>query len=446
MKKKYYVAAIAFFYLMFHIFITPDYWDDATFMKELQRFGYNIFAYTKYRYNGGSSRIFVEICLTVVAALPSILWKIIDVFMIVLLYLQLDYFSEYALCVKGKGRAALLALLVCAYPFSAMASAGWMATTTNYLWVLALGLYAINRIVKVTVYQKSLSVAEHVWLVLAVLYSASYEIMAVILFLAVIAAIVYRRVKKEEIPVILWGIMAIVISLLVYIVCCPGNRNRILSDAENWMPEYFQLNIPDKIRMGMVTAFLHFVSIPSAIFFLFSCLCFLGTVFRTKDGYKRIIALFPVVIDIFWSTYYLLSYFKGENVMTYQAPAPLMGGADTSEQIALLVSLALWLITVICAMFWSFERFQMFWSCLLLLGVGCAPELIIGFTPTVIASMLRTTIYLYLTMILIILCMWENISNDLKKNKSVRAFLYVVIVVGILLNAVQMIRHILVYG
>lgn len=38
MKKKYYVAAIAIFYLMFHLFITPDYWDDATFMKELERF------------------------------------------------------------------------------------------------------------------------------------------------------------------------------------------------------------------------------------------------------------------------------------------------------------------------------------------------------------------------------------------------------------------------
>lgn len=446
MKKKYYVAAIVIFYMMFHLFITPDYWDDATFMKELQRFGYNIFSYTSYRYHAGSSRIFVEICLIIVAALPSILWKIIDVFMVVLLYLQLDYFSEYALLVKGKSRSALLALLVCAYPFSAMASAGWMATTTNYLWVLALGMYAVNRIVKAAVYQKKLSAAEHVCTVLAVLYSASYEIMAVILFLAVTAAIVYQRAKKEKTPLILWGIMTIVILLLAYIACCPGNRNRILSDAENWMPEYFQLNILDKLRMGMVTAFLHFVSIPSAIFFLFSCLCFLGTVFRTKEVYKRVIALFPAVIDIFWSTYYMFSYFRGENVMTYQAPDPLLGGADTSEQIALLTSLAVWLIAVICAMFWSFERAQTFWCCLLLLGVGCAPELIIGFTPTVIASMLRTTIYLYLTMILIILCMWENISGDLKKNKPVRIFLYAVIGTGILLNAVQMIRHILVYG
>lgn len=446
LKKNYYVFFIVLFYSVFHFFIKPDYWDDATYMKDLGRFGYNIFTYTSYRYHAGSSRIFVEICLSIIAALPNIIWKIADVLMIALLYLQLDYFSEYALFVKGKGRATLLALLVCAYPFSAMASAGWMATTTNYLWVLALGMYAINRIVKVAVYQKTLSAAEHVCMVLAILYSASYELMAAILFLAVTAAIVYQRVKKEKTPFILWVVMAIVILLLVYIACCPGNRNRILSDAENWMPEYFQLYILDKIRMGMVTAFLHFVSIPSAIFFLFSCLCFWGTVFKTKEVYKRVIALFPAVIDIFWSTYYLLSYFRGENVMTYQAPAPLLGGADTLEQIALLITFTVWLAAVICALRWNFEENRTFWCCLLLLGVGCAPELIIGFTPTVIASMLRTTIYLYLVMILIILCMWENVSDDLKKNKPVRVFLYAVIGAGILLNAIQITRHILVYG
>lgn len=446
LKKNFYVIFIVLFYSVFHFFIKPDYWDDATYMKDLGRFGYNIFTYTSYRYHAGSSRIFVEVCLSIIAALPSTIWKIADVFMIVLLYLQLDHFSEYALFVKGKGRARLLALLVCAYPFSAMASAGWMATTTNYLWVLALGMYAINRIVKVAVYQKKLSATEHVCTLLAVLYSASYEIMAAILFLAVTAAIVYRRVKEGKTPFILWGILAIVTLLLIYIACCPGNRNRILSDAENWMPEYFQLSMPDKIRMGMVTAFLHFVSIPSAIFFLFSSLCFLGTVFKVKEGYKKVVALFPVLIDIFWSAYYLISYFMGVNVMTYQAPAPLLGGTDTLEQILLLISLAVWLAAVICALRWNFKENRTFWCCLLLLGVGCAPELIIGFTPTVIASMLRTAIYLYLVMILIILCMWENVIDDLKKNKPVQVFLYAVIGAGILLNAIQITRHILVYG
>lgn len=442
-----YMIFIICFFTAFHFFIRPDYWDDAVYSKALEKFQYNLVEYTQYRYTMGSSRIFIEICLSVIAALPDMIWKIVDIFMIALLFLQLDYFAESALDICRKERREVVALLLCAFPFSSMASAGWMATTTNYLWVVALGMYVINRAVKVAKYQKSLSTVETVSMFLAVLYSASHELMAAILFLVLAAAMIlyWRNGQKRISPVLLLS-LCIVIGLLVYIACCPGNRQRILSDTENWMPEYFQLSVTDKIRMGMVTAFLHFVSIPSAVFFLFSCCCFIGTCCSTKKWYKRAVALLPAVIDCIWSTCYFISYFAGKNVMTYQAPLPLLGGADTLEQIALLFSLMVWLGSACCAICWSFPEKIRRWHCILLLGIGCAPELVLGFTPTVVASMLRTVIYLYMAMILVILCVWDAIYEKIKKNRGVYIFLIAVSGMGIVLNAVQIIRHILVYG
>lgn len=438
---------VILFFMVFHIFITPNYWDDAVYSKALGKFHYNLIAYTRYRYTLGSSRIFIEICLAVVAALPHMIWKAADILMIALLYLELDYFAEYALCIQRKERKAAVALLLCAFPFSSMASAGWIATTTNYLWVVALGLYVINRAVKVAGYQKSLSMAETVGTVLAVLYSASHELMAAILFFVLAAAVVLCRMKgqKKISPVLLLS-LCIVIGLLIYIACCPGNRQRILSDTENWMPEYFQLGVPDKVRMGMVMAFLHFVSIPSAVFFLLSCSCFIGTCYCAREWHKKLIASLPVLIDCIWSAYYFISYCTGENVMTYQAPLPLLGGADTREQIALLLSLVIWLAAICCAIYWIFPEKARSWHCILILGIGCAPELVLGFTPTVVASMLRTVIYLYMAMILVILCVWDSLYEKIKRNRGVNVFLIAVAGMGIVLNAVQIIRHILVYG
>lgn len=442
-----YAAAVAIFFLLFHIFIKPDYWDDAVYSKALEKFRYDIIAYTRYRYGVGSSRIFIEICLSVVAALPDIVWKVLDVFMAVLLYLELDCFAEYALHIQRRERKAATAALLCAYPFSSMASAGWMATTTNYLWVVALGLYVINKVIKVAAYRKKLSAPEVICTFLAVLYSGSHELMAAILFFVLGATLVLQWKKgKDKASIILQVLFLAVVCLLIYIACCPGNRQRILSDTENWMPEYFQLGVIDKLRMGMVMAFLHFVSIPNAVFFLFSVFCFLGTFYGTGQWYKRLIALLPVGIDCIWSAYYLISYFTGENVMTYQAPTPLLGGDDTGEQIVLWFSLSVWLGAACCAIYWSFLEKQRVGICMLLLGIGCAPELVLGFTPTVVGSMLRTVIYLYMVMLLVILCIWDEIYEKMKKNNRLRAFVLLVVIVGICLNVVQMIRHILVYG
>lgn len=68
--------------------------------------------------------------------------------MIAILYFDLVWIMEHLFDLREKRTYVMTAVLLCAFPFSIMAQTGWIATTTNYLWVIALGLYAINRMLQ----------------------------------------------------------------------------------------------------------------------------------------------------------------------------------------------------------------------------------------------------------------------------------------------------------
>ena len=133
--------------------------------------------------------------------------------------------------------------------------------------------------------------------------------------------------------------------------------------------------------------------------------------------------------------------------MTYQVPNSLLtGGIDTIEQILLLLTVAIWFASILYSFYWILDDRKDFFLCLTVLLVGCVPEIIVGMSSTVVNSMLRTVIYLYLSMIVLILCLWKAAREFGKESKWLRIIIYIMLIFGGLLNAIQMTRHILIYG
>lgn len=436
------IIFLILFFIPFHLCCTPDYWDDAVFARALNDFQYNLIKYTSYRYTAGSSRITIELVLPFMAVWHN-LWKIVNLLMIVLLFFDLKWFLVNIFKIPLQKLDILLALLLGAYPFSAMAQTGWISTSMNYLWVIALGWYAINRMLKSIMTEEPISKREIFFSFFAVLYSASYESMAAILFAISLGIILYSLKRKGKISGVVWCCIGITILLLIYILCCPGNRSRLYSDAENWMPNYFDMTFLDRIRVAILSAFMHFVSIPSPLFFIFNFVLLLLS--GVKNGKVRLAAALPMVLDIGWTCYFLVHYLPGGGrTFTYQVPTALpIDMADKIEQALLLLSVLLWFIIVLHTIFQNLPTGKAIW-CTCLLFLGCAPEMAVGITSTVYASILRTTIYLYLIMIILIVCMLQEIT--LKENIKIQRFLYFCLGCGVFLNACQMARHIMIYG
>lgn len=436
------LLGVILFYIPFHIFLSPTYWDDATFAQILGRYQNDLFQYTVERYLTWSSRITIELALPFLTTWPAFVWKIMDLLMIALLYCDLVWLLEHLFGLREKGTYLLTAVLLCAFPFSIMAQTGWIATTTNYLWVISLGLYTINRMLKAGLFKESLSTREVLCAALAILYCASFESMAAILFLIEIGLLIYCIKNKERCPAVIWICMGLTIIFLIYILCCPGNRLRPVNDARDWMPEYFELNFLDKLRMGILSSYMHFVSLPSPVFFILNVVILLS--WKGESLGKRVIAAIPVLTDVVWTGWFMVNYLLGWRTLTYQVPTPLPEEwSDKLEQGLLLLTVVVWFMVVVYTLFHKGRGNQKLSGAVILL-LACLPEMAVGITPTVIASILRTMIYLYIAMILLIVVMIETREDDW--TVSAKRFLWVCMGAGVFLNACQIARHILLYG
>lgn len=434
------LLGMLFFYIPFHICLSPNYWDDEFFAQSLSRHNNSLLQYTIDRYSDQSSRITIELTLPFLTMLPSAVWKCLNLLIIALLYCELIWLLEYIFELRENSVYFLTAVLLCAFPFSIMAQTGWIATTTNYLWVVAFGLYAINRMLKGGVLGIRLSKREMVYTALAVLYSASFESMAAILFIIETGLFVCCKKSGKKCPAVVRMCMGMTAIFLVYILCCPGNQLRPVRDAEYWMPEYFELNFLDKLRMGVLSSYMHFVSLPSPVFFIFNMIIFL--MWREESAGKRIMAALPVFTDIAWTGWFMINYLLGWRALTYQVPMPLpKHWTEWVEQGILLVTVAVWFAVVLYTLITKLKKC---WSAVVVLILACLPEIAVGLTPTVIASILRTMIYLYMAMILLISVMMGNEKE--KWSAFSRRFIYFCMTMGVILNAVQITRHILLYG
>lgn len=430
------------FYIPFHILLSTGYWDDAYFAAVLESYENNLIRFTVDRYLIWSSRLSIELLLPVLTALPEIVWKILNILTIILLYRVIKSILFYIFHICSKQTDFMLAILLCAYPFSTMAQTGWIATTTNYLWVVAFGGYAIVCMLRSVTDENRVTKRSVVSCGLAVLYSASYESMAAILFVVSVGMIIYLYRRKQRIPAAVWICLVVTCAFLIYILCCPGNRLRPLNDAETWMPDYFKMTFIDKLRVGIVSTFMHFVSIPSPIFFILNFLIF----FSDKSGntIKKIVAAMPLLMDIVWTGWFLVNYLLGYRVFTYQVPSALLDkGGDMAEQILLLISVLIWFAAMLYTLFQNIPR-NMALGLTVILIIACAPEIAVGITPTVYASILRTTIYLYMAMIIMIMVVVSE-KRSVYSAAGLK-FLYFCMGCGMVLNGCQMIRHIMLYG
>ena len=115
------LIGLLLFYLPFHIFLSPTYWDDAQFARILGEYQNNLIQYTMTRYEIWSSRITIELALPFLTTWPAVVWKSLNLAIIALLYCDLVWILEHLFDLREKKTYLLTAVLLCAFPFSIMA-------------------------------------------------------------------------------------------------------------------------------------------------------------------------------------------------------------------------------------------------------------------------------------------------------------------------------------
>lgn len=421
-------------YFVYHLFTKINVGDDIEyFCKILDQ--YSVGDYLSMRYHIWTSRLVIETAIIYLTHINAWVWKLLDIGCFLLVYYCFSYFFDFK---NIKFKNWLIFALVILYSFTDMSSAGWIATTLNYIWPFSFGLYILTAIKK---YKNNIKIKwyEYILYTLATVYAANEEQMNVVLFCALLMCGIYFGVNKKP-AVFLWFLEAITIAELIFILTCPGNAARAVAEV-HWMPDYPMLSLVDKVYLAFAETVNVFLQSNNYIFIIFcSILCFCMFL-KTKNIWHRFVAAIPVCIILVHS---FLGISPGSGRLGIFADRAVAIDASNYFNLSLYVPIIIYILLIACIMLSIFVLYDLtldFLINIIVLGIGLATRIIMGFSPTLYASSNRTFIYLYMAFIFCTIFMVYKFEEKFtESNKNVLIIGMGIPVISSILNILRFIR------
>lgn len=446
--KYYDYLLIMLIYGILHLFMHTDYWDDLNQLTVLKSWDYHLFSYLCSFYESWGSTVILIGTEAVMGALPNIIWKVLDVIMIALIYHFITRIVHLLSGVSTPDACVRIwsMLLFLNFPYSIFATAGWLTTTIAYAWPFAMFFYALYTLLSSSG-KAAVKPATYLLFFVAVTFAANYYLHSVILLVLFLAIYAACKTKSHGFRILFAEGMIGVLLNLALLILSPGNRVRNIEDARfHDTAELLHMSFGGHIRMGVNTAFYHFVSVPNIILFTF-CVTLAVCTFHKCSRFcvPELISLIPLSLDIFWTGYVFFQYTVPNRTLSYVYPDALFKTCPKAEQYCVMVS-ALLMVAAMCYLLAFLTDFSTLSWILVgtLLVVGLFPETILGFTTTVSASIMRVAAYFYFSAMF---CTYILVNRfALLKSRLSQVSFYTFAVLGALLNILQIIRHIMVYG
>lgn len=321
-----------------------------------------------------------------------------------------------------------------------------MTTTIAYAWTFSALFYCLYLLLSAASSTRSFGWYSYIFYGLAVLYCTNCNLVSFSLSVILVFVYLHCKDKSNAFHLLFWeGMFASVLNIVLFLVC-PGNRVRNIEDARyHDTAELLHLSFGGHLRMGINSAFYHFISIPNIILFTFCLLLAVCIFYKTSRASIRICACIPLVLDIFWSGYLFLGYTIPNCTLTYIYPDALFQVCPAREQYFVMASAFLMVLLLCWLMAYLTDFSYLSWLLVgIMLVLGLFPCVALGFTTTVSASVMRIVSFFYFTIILCA-CVLIHISQVLE-NRIWKYTFYALGFLGSLFNVLQIIRHIIVYG
>ncbi|MFS7398510.1 DUF6056 family protein [Carnobacterium maltaromaticum] len=409
-------------FLLFNFFMTTFKADDLVYLQRVSEMGY-IQASIK-NYNNWSSRMVIEFFLMFLTK-HFVLWKVLNatVMLGTVVIICKYVFKEI------ESRKLIMTFAVYSFiPLTVMGETGWIATTMNYHWPLLFAMVAfysfyqllINERINLTIYYLSLPL-----LIFAV---NQEQVNACFFVLTTLLSFYLWSQRKYDYKLSL--ISAISFLGIVFSVTAPGNKIRAGREIIDWFPNYDNLNVINKLDLGISSFGKPFFFDFNILFILFFLLIFVLSYTKTKNYYLRLISAVPLFFNVmiyFGNTTKqgFLNILGGDRAMIWNS-----GNLDTlfsvngtglsvfhvGTWVATLSILGL-LTCLIIGIYLSFNnRNKAIFVILLLLMAFCS-RIIMGFSPTVWASGMRTYYISYVVVAILVLLLLKELANILGYKK-----------------------------
>ena len=338
--------------------------------------------------------------------IPFALWKVIDS---VVYCLIVDLICMLSGSTKIVHKAAVC-ILVLLFPFWILSSAGYLATTTNYIYTF-LGFLLACIPLQCVMTGKAVKAGHIVAAVLGGLIAANQEQTGVALIaLSIVAAVTAFRAgdKKGGRTVCFFTVVYTAEFLLFFLD--PGHMKRVNSTADYvYLPGFEQWSLPYKIFRGVTATYANLVFNRIALFMLVCVLvCLLGI---AKKKYicviPAIVALFVDVIDVVE----FVGYFDGH----YGMPDAFLPASRPRFMAFALVCVIITASLLIS--FWQLFEGKMRLFVLSVVCMGMGTRFMMGLTPTLFFSSFRTFTFLLFCIIIICLILMKELMALIKDDR-----------------------------
>lgn len=397
----------------------------------------NIMNYSVERYQTWTSRNVIEAVLVVLSNthVSSIIWKVLNICMLELLAYSI--FKIFIKDMKDNNKKLILTYIlifgILSIPFTVLNDTGWMATTTNYLWPLSLGIYTF------TLIKKSLSGEKIRWYntilyTLATIYAANQELMAATLFAIftcyILCLMKNKKIKKELNKTTIL-IYIITILSLIYIFTCPGNMSRKRGETQIWYPEYQEFGIVSKMELGITSMMKYLIIDGRLVFILFTAIITFYILKEYKSIFAKIIGIIPFVGAVFCNLFNettSLLFPKLMEAMEMYSKNELIINSTNLTDFSIYIPMAMYgiiLLSIFIDLCLIFKNTNTCKIVVIIYLLGLATRVVMGFSPTVFVSSERTSIFLYFSFVVITILIYKKMLEE-NKNISNIATLYII--------------------
>lgn len=381
-KYKITPYAILFSIIAWYLFVNINIMrgtDDIFFATIMQKM--SLYDFTAMRYHTWSGRYLIE----------AVMVKTINItyapqLIIILSFALLSYsISKIA---SDDGSASLpsisiASILVLAVPGTSSQAILWISGGYNYILPIALGVYALSNLIHEKHYALPVSLA-------ALFFSCNNEQFGAVAILVIAITASIRKYKNLPVTYEIIYLVTAAVSFVSNIVA-PGNKARFLAEIPNWMPDFNNLSLLDKITIGMDRLNNH-VHYPDNITLFIFCLIALFIASR-KNGFS-LIACAAVIFCGMHALYFISTFYPKFSFYHTKMLLPEFIRADSAtpdswSSVSLYTSYALSIMTVLSSFFAvadSKKSQSSFWKIIIIMLCGVASAVMIGMSPTAYAS------------------------------------------------------------
>lgn len=421
---------LGLFLALYFFKVDVNYGDDAHFAMVLE--SQSLWEWTVERYQTWSSRNLIDALMVILRVYAPGLWRVLNTAVYVLLgYLISWLFTDRSLA----GNCVIAGSIMMLFGWD-LHDAGFIASSLNYSWPGMCALLAMVPVKKALTNQE-LHVPDGLLLLPAVL-AANEELTAVLVTGTAVTAIVLCIWQKRRIVPCLWAEAAIGALGLIYILTCPGNRLRVIREAEVYYPEFPQLDFWDKLQNGFNIACYSMLRKGNYLYILLGVMMTVLVIAGTRKMIKWIPALLLTAFLTCLGTLrprlarVLPILEPDESTSKLFTDPGITAGAETLLFLILLL-LLFGVLYQACA------DWRQFAPAAYMLLFGLASKTVMGFSPTVLASGSRTCFFLLMS-IIIVTAIAADISVRKLSRKAVICEAGVYLALGIYIFGGQMVN------